>query len=65
MQITWLELKKLSVRESLKKAGIAIVGRKQAGRSNNEYHKEAVIIDIDTAKKLANENPAIAKALGE
>ncbi|AUR95335.1 hypothetical protein VPHD85_0069 [Vibrio phage D85] len=65
MKITWLELKKLSVRASLKKAGIAIVGRKKAGCKNNDYVQEALIIDINKAKKLAKNNPAIAKALSK
>lgn len=63
MQITWLELKKLTVRADLKENGLAIVGKKQAGCKNNNYVPEALLIDISKAEELAKDNPAIAKAL--
>lgn len=63
MNATWLDFKLLSKRKELKKEGIAIVGSKRAGRSNNVFQGEALIIDIDKAKELAKDNPAIAEAL--
>lgn len=63
MKILWLDLKKISVRQSLKSDGIAIVGRNTPGRANNKYEPQAVLIDIDKAKELADDNPAIKEAL--
>lgn len=65
MEITWLDLKRLEIRNALKKSGIAFVGKKRAGRCNNEYQREALIIDIGKANKLAKDNPAIAEALSK
>lgn len=63
MNATWLDFKKLDNRKKLKKEGFAIVGRKRAGCANNVFIEEALIIDIDKARELAESNPAIAEAL--
>lgn len=65
MKILWLDLKKMEVREQLRRVGVAIVGKKRAGRSNNEYEPQGLLFDLEKARKLAEDNPAIKAALEE
>jgi hypothetical protein len=63
LRATWLDFKQLKKRKELKENGSAIIGSKRAGCKNNVFQEEALILDIDVARELADTAPEIAEAL--